>query len=64
MKMQRRGAVKRFKEFINQTFNENRVLQMNFECTSKDKHKIYVIFQLTDDNSLIKDWTISVNFRF
>lgn len=47
-------SVKRFKEFIDQIFDENRVLQMNLECTSKDKHKFYVIFQLTDDNYLIK----------
>lgn len=47
-------SVERFKEFIDQLFDENRVLQMNLECTSKDKHKFYVIFQLTDDNYLVK----------
>ncbi|WP_447402545.1 hypothetical protein ACE1MS_18410 [Lysinibacillus sp. fkY74-1] len=47
-------SVKKFKEFIERIFDENRVLQMNLECTSKDKHKFYVIFQLTDDNYLIK----------
>lgn len=44
----------RFEEYIKQMFDENRTLQINLECTSKDKHKFYVIFQLTEDNYLIK----------
>ncbi len=44
----------RYQEFTNEVFEENKILQMNFECTSKHKHKFYVILQLTDDNYLIK----------
>jgi len=47
-------SVKRYEEFIEQIFYEKKVLQMNFECTSKDKHEFYVIFQLTDDNYIMK----------
>ncbi|MDQ0299616.1 hypothetical protein J2S78_002036 [Salibacterium salarium] len=47
-------SAKRYEGLIEKIFDENRVLQMNLECTSKDKHKFYVIFQLTDDNYLMK----------
>lgn len=47
-------SIKRFEEFTEQLFDENKVLKINLECTSKDKHKLYVIFQLTEDNYLIK----------
>ncbi|OIA99373.1 hypothetical protein AK95_19625 [Paenibacillus sp. LC231] len=45
---------KRYQEFTNEVFGENKTLQMNLECTSKHKHKFYAILQLTDDNYLIK----------
>lgn len=47
-------STKRFVEFVEQIFGEDRIFQMNFECTSKHKHKMYVVFHLTDDNHLIK----------
>ncbi|MCC2930729.1 MULTISPECIES: hypothetical protein [unclassified Bacillus (in: firmicutes)] len=45
---------KRYKEFTENILDENRSFQMNFECTSKEKHRMYVIFHLTKDNYLIK----------
>jgi hypothetical protein len=45
---------KRYEEFTKQLFGENRVFQMNLECASKHKHKMYVLFHLTDDNYLVK----------
>ncbi|MDD9310720.1 hypothetical protein PUS82_05305 [Cytobacillus firmus] len=49
-----KDSVKRFEELIKHIFDDKRTLKMDFECTSKDKHKFYVIFQLTDDNYLMK----------
>lgn len=48
------SSTRRFEGLKEQIFNENGILQLNFECISKDKHKYYVIFQLTDDNCLMK----------
>ncbi|AJY76278.1 hypothetical protein [Paenibacillus beijingensis] len=45
---------KRINEFNNHVLGDKRVLQMNLECTSKYKHKLYTIFQITDDNKLMK----------
>ncbi|MBQ0139530.1 MAG: hypothetical protein KBT36_09550 [Kurthia sp.] len=47
-------AVERFEELKEQIFDENNTLKIQVECTSKHKHKFYVIFQLTEDNCLIK----------
>ncbi|TFH61222.1 hypothetical protein [Peribacillus frigoritolerans] len=44
---------KRYKK-IEKIFGENKLFQMNLECTSKYKHKMYVIFHLTEDAYLIK----------
>lgn len=47
-------SVKRFEELKEKIFGEKRILQMELECASKDKHKFYVIFHLTEDNYLMK----------
>lgn len=47
-------AAKRYGNFTEQIFDENKTIKINLECTAKDKHKFYVIFQLTKDNNLMK----------
>lgn len=49
-----KDAAKRYEELIKQIFGDNGLLQMNLECTSKDKHKFYVIFQLIDNHYIMK----------
>ncbi|ARU61969.1 hypothetical protein CBW65_13865 [Tumebacillus avium] len=44
----------RLAEFTEQVFEDNRVFQMNLECTSKEKHTMYLVFHLTSDNFLMK----------
>jgi len=47
-------SVKKFKEIINKILDDNNILQLNLECTSNEKHKFHVIFQITEDDYLIK----------
>ncbi|UTI43256.1 hypothetical protein [Niallia sp. RD1] len=44
----------RAKEFFEKVFGETNTIQLKFHCTSKHKHKMYVIFHLTEDGYLIK----------
>ncbi|MFI2133006.1 hypothetical protein ACH434_23605 [Lysinibacillus fusiformis] len=45
-------ASKNYRELIEKLFDENNVLQLQFECTSK--HRLYVYFQLLEGDYLIK----------
>ncbi len=44
----------RAKVFFEKVFGETNTAQITFHCTSKHQHKMYVIFQITEDGYLIK----------
>jgi hypothetical protein len=44
----------RASDFYRTVFGENNSVQLNFHCTSKHRHKMYVNFQMTDDGYLMK----------
>lgn len=44
----------RYDSLTNQVFNDHRTVQLVFECSSKEKHKAYTIFHLTEDGYLVK----------
>lgn len=44
----------RAKEFFEKVFGETNTVQLNFHCTSKHKHKMYVIFHLTENGYITK----------
>lgn len=49
-----RESVKRYAEFVEKVFDETGTLKIKLECTSKEKHQFYTIFQLVGDNRIMK----------